>query len=141
MSGVFIRVMITPYKHIDIGWPLVPLFRYIADIENNAQWHSEVIHAHWITRNENRVGCTYKEVKLINDEEVEIVLTVSEFIPYQKRTITFDNKVSFTIQFEAVTNDWTRLHLSVSERENNHLAQAVMSNLTRLKNMLEEVYC
>lgn len=135
--------MITSPQHIDIGWPLKALFHYIADIENNSQWHSEVIHAEWITRTEERIGCTYKEVKKINEEETDVVFTVSEFIPYQKRTVTFANAISVTIQFEFLTEEWTRLYPSVNQPGNNsvHLSCLFLNDLNKLKNMLEEVYC
>jgi hypothetical protein len=128
---------------MEIAWPVIALFNYVSDITNNAEWRSEVVHAEWISRTDNRVGSSYREVCRIDEEELETTVVVSEFIPYQRRTVTVADSVSFTLIFESLSEDRTRMQVKINQpdQESSHLHELFLNDLKKLKNILEEMYC
>jgi len=128
---------------IDIRWPALALFNYVCDIANNAEWQSDVVLAEWIERTESHVGSVYREVRMINDEEQKGVVTVSEYVSPYRYTVRGDGGVSFTLLFESLSEEWTRLRMQVNmpAGEGLPLSQLYCNNLNTLKYILEEVHC
>lgn len=70
---------------MELAWPRQPLFNYLADIENNVDWQTQVLDSRWIDKSEERTDSAYKEIWLLGNEEVELQFNESLFWPLARR--------------------------------------------------------
>jgi hypothetical protein len=124
-------------QQVEIQWPVTALFNYVSDITNNAQWLSDVSTAEWISRTDDRVGSTFKEIKKSSGEQLQAEIT--EFVPNKKRTVKMKSFL-LSMDFIQLSTEQTRLVMKM--RWNNSfsepkLSNAVQQDLLRLKEILE----
>lgn len=133
--------MNTIREQIEIEWPLRALFHYMADITNNAEWQRDVTQAKWIERTPEQVGSLFSEIKIISGEETEVINTVVEFIPYQRRSIARRGCV-FSLQFVPLSDESTRVIFNMEQLGRGEEGESwLMPDLVLLKNKLELVCC
>ncbi|WP_333820374.1 SRPBCC family protein [Ohtaekwangia sp.] len=81
------------YQQIEINWPVRALFNYVSDINNNATWQTEVAETEWLGHERNTSGAQYKEVLRDTGNNAYAICQITEFIPYQKRSVLTENQL------------------------------------------------
>jgi hypothetical protein len=124
-------------QQVEIQWPVKALFNYVADINNNPEWQSNVIRSEWINRTGNRVGSTFAEIRKVRGEESFTEIRETEFIPDRKRTIKINTGVEVlcSMHFVPLSDQKTRLTLQV--KWNKDTEPDDQFNLVKLKEVLE----
>jgi hypothetical protein len=125
-------------QQVEIEWPVTALFNYVSDITNNAFWLNDVSDAEWISRTDNRIGSTFREVRKSSGEQLEAEIT--EFIPNQKRTVKMES-IMLSMNFIQLSREQTRLVMQMEWKEDagaKNLSDAVQKDLLRLKEILEQ---
>lgn len=88
---------------MELAWPRQPLFNYLADIENNVDWQSQVLDSRWIGKCEERTDSAYKETWLVGNEELELQFNESLFWPLARRAfVTTSAGVSIDVVYHFV---------------------------------------
>jgi len=135
-------------KKIEINWPLKALFNYVSDIDNHATWRERVVHASWMDKLKNHSGARLLETRKLMGQEVMTILEVTEFQPYQKRSVKVMKgmfRPSYTLEFEP-HGDRTVMTLTVSCQPENgkqessimkRMSDAGFKELLKLKEILE----
>jgi hypothetical protein len=124
-------------QQVEIQWPVTALFNYVSDITNNAAWLNDVSDAEWISRTDNRVGSTFREIRKSDGERLEAEIT--EFIPDKKRTVKTES-IMLSMDFIQVSREQTRLVMQMQWNEEvgeNNLSKVVQQDLLKLKEILE----
>jgi hypothetical protein len=74
-------------SEVFIDSPINKVFDILTDFTNSSSIMEQVISTEKITAGPIRKGTKLKEIRRIKKKEVEIILTVSEFIPNQKYSV------------------------------------------------------
>lgn len=135
-------------RKIEINWPVKALFNYVSDVDNHGHWRNGIVHATWLDQTKNESGARVLETRYLMGQQVSSILEVTEFKPYQKRSVqimkgTF--RPSYTLEFEP-RGDSTVMTLTVRCTHSNPARQDVIvkriseqgyKELQKLKEILE----
>jgi carbon monoxide dehydrogenase subunit G len=66
---------------VEVAPPPEDVFAYISDAENNPQWQSGMVSAHWSTDGPIGVGSTYDQVATFLGRRIESTFEVEAYVP------------------------------------------------------------
>lgn len=120
-------------RKIEINWPVKALFNYVSDVDNHGSWRNGIVHAAWLDQTRNQSGARVLEMRYLMGQKVSSILEVTEFKPYQKRSVqimkgTF--RPSYTLEFEP-RGESTVMTLTVSCIHSNTARQNVIMHRIR----------